>query len=239
METKDESGFRPPYMSFQTFWSFVGELASKPLPPQIDRSMMDTKSGGDQANILGALKGFRLIADNNAVTAGLERLVVLDAGARKDALASTLREYYPNQIAVSEQNGTEKLLLDSFETDFGYAGDTRRKAMTFFLHAARHAGIQLSPHFPQTRSGSGSGPRPKRTTSKRKNGGGGEDMKKVVPHEGDTYTVTLPESGTVLTLTVKSNAFALSKSKSDRDFVFGIVDTLTGWALSGDEEDEP
>ena len=27
--------FKPPYMSFQTFWSFIEDLSKKPLPPQI------------------------------------------------------------------------------------------------------------------------------------------------------------------------------------------------------------
>jgi len=43
-----ESTFKPSYMSFQTFWNFIGELAKKPLPPQIDRSLLGSKSGTDQ-----------------------------------------------------------------------------------------------------------------------------------------------------------------------------------------------
>lgn len=43
--------FKPPYLSFQTFWGFVKELAAKPLPPQIDRTMLDKKSGTDQMNL--------------------------------------------------------------------------------------------------------------------------------------------------------------------------------------------
>ena len=85
-------------------------------------------------------------------------------------MAALLRSYYPKQLEVSAQNGTEKLLLDSFEEAFGLTGDTRRKAATFFLHAARQAGIALSPHFPATRSGPGrtAGTRTKRTPPKRK-----------------------------------------------------------------------
>lgn len=160
---------RPPYLPFATFLGFLSELASKPLPPQIDRSMMSSKSGTDQANLFSALKFFNLIDGQQVVQDGLKALVATDDEGRKRALGSMFRQRYPGQFKVSEQNGTEKALLDSFEHDFGYSGDTRRKAMTFFLHGARWADTELSAHFPATRLGSGRspGPRPKRAVKKK------------------------------------------------------------------------
>ena len=52
MDEPNGQTFKPPYLSFQTFWAFLDELAAKPLPPQIDRSMLDKKSGTDQAGLL-------------------------------------------------------------------------------------------------------------------------------------------------------------------------------------------
>jgi hypothetical protein len=174
METEKADDLKPPYLPFQTFLSFIEELASKPLPPQIDRSMMSSKSGTDQANLFSALKFFGLIDKGQAVQEGLTLIASSDEEGRRRAIGGLLRAYYPKQFAVSEQNGTEKLLLDSIEADWGYTGDTRRKAMTFFLHGARWAGLELSAHFPQTRMGSGrsTAPRPKRAPKKKPDGAG-------------------------------------------------------------------
>ena len=78
MEQPNTSEFKPPYLSFQTFWAFIQELASKPLPPQIDRSMMDTKSGTDQSNILSTMRAFGLIDESQAVMPFLQQLVRTD-----------------------------------------------------------------------------------------------------------------------------------------------------------------
>jgi hypothetical protein len=190
---------KPPYLAFQTFLAFLNELAAKPLPPQIDRSIMNTKSGTDQANLFSALKFFDLIDDNNIVQQGLKAFVSADELGRKAAITAMFSGHYPNQFDVSSQNGTEKLLLDSFEDDFGYTGDTRRKAMTFFLHGARWAGIEMSPHFPTTRMGSGRSAinRTKRTT-KKLSGTAVQVMPKPSPQgHGERVTVLLGDAGTV------------------------------------------
>jgi hypothetical protein len=63
--------FRPPYMSFQTFWRFIEELAGKPLPPAIDRSIMSTRSGSDKANLTQALSTFGLTGPDAKVLSPL------------------------------------------------------------------------------------------------------------------------------------------------------------------------
>jgi hypothetical protein len=195
------NGFKPPYMSFQTFWTFIGDLSGKPLPPQIDRSLMDSKSGSDQANLTSAMKAFGLIDEELAV---LPPLIALheagDDDERAAQLETLVRAHYPEPLRVSEDNGTEKLLNDAFRNAYGLdSADTRRKAITFFLHAARTASIPLSPHFPATRAGPGAGgtARPRRARRRTTEGerstttpvsGGGEQ--KVIDF-GDAGTVTI------------------------------------------------
>lgn len=199
MEPSKPEQPKPPYLAFQTFLAFLMELSAKPLPPQIDRSIMSSKSGTDQANLFAALKFFNLIDDNYVVQEGLKAFVSADDASRKTAVTAMLAGRYPRQLEVSGQNGTEKLLLDSFETDFGYTGDTRRKAMTFFLHAARWAGMTLSPHFPVTRMGSGRpATNPRKKTTKKPNGTGSQNGAKPPDHgPGERVVVSLGEAGTV------------------------------------------
>jgi hypothetical protein len=239
-----QTAFKPPYMSFQTFLTFVEELASRPLPPQIDRSMMGSKSGTDQNNLTSALKGFGLINSDHRVEPALVQLATSDETKRNEKLAELVRAYYPDPITVSEQNGTEGQLIESFKRSFSLdTVETRRKAITFFLHAARVAGIPLSPHFPQTRTGSGSPgtPRPKRSAKRKTappvNGAGASNSTATRPNQpgGDTYSVSLQSGGSV-SVVVSVNLFALSTE--DRNFVIDLVDKLKGYPRSPDAVDE-
>lgn len=245
MDTKPD--FRPPYNAFRTFWGFIDTLASKPLPPQIDRSMLDSKSGTDQMGLNFALQGFGLIAsdeDKRAVQPLLRELVDADPEGRKVILAALLKQYYPKQVGVSASNGTEDMLLDSFKDDFGYTGDTRRKAATWLLHAMTEAGLPVSPHFPKLRPGGAvSGSRRPRSPRKPRGGAGAavprpepEPPTDVVP--GDTFTVELQAGGTV-TLQIRASHFALSRNKTDRKFVEGLIDALTEYEAGAADDDEP
>ncbi len=228
MET---TAFRPPYMSFQTFWNFIDELAGKPLPPRVDRSIMTSKSGTDQANLKSALTSFELTDAEGNVRPDLTNLVQMDQGQRAVAFRDLIRKHYAGPLRVSEQVGTPADLNKAFSDDYPSiaSGDTRRKAVTFFLHAARGAGIELSPHFPITRSGSGApgAPKAKRSSSrKRQNNDGGGSSRIVTPPPpggGHTQTVTLESGGTV-TLNYDVNMFKVSDA--DERFVLDLIKKL-------------
>jgi hypothetical protein len=233
----NKTEFKPPYNAFRTFWGFIDTLSKKPLPPQIDRSMLEGKSGTDQMGLNFALQGFRLIAsdeDKRAVQPRLRELVAADAEARKVILAALLKQYYPRQVGISAENGTEDMLLDSFKDDFGLTGDTRRKAATWLLHAMNEAGLPVSPHFPKLRPGAATQvagsrrprlPRKKPAAAepvvKREEGGASTVA-------GDEFTVKLQAGGTV-TLSVNVGHFALSRNKTDREFVQKLMDALTAY----------
>jgi hypothetical protein len=227
-------------MSFTTFWNFINELAKKPLPPQMDRSMMDSKSGTDQANLTAALKGFGLIQDDLTVEPLLTRLVTGDEDQRKQIMREVVERYYPEPLKVSANSGTEKMLHDAFRDAYGMdAADTRRKSITFFLHAARLAGIELSANFPQTRNpGSATTTRVKRV-AKRRNANDSAAAAPATPQQpavkGDSYAVTLRGGGTV-TLIIAESHFMLSKNREDRNFVNSLVDAMIDYAQGSDQE---
>lgn len=231
MDEMTGSEFKPPYLAFKTFWGFVDELLAKPLPPKLDRSLMRSKSGSDQASLTAALKSFGLIDDGQVVT-GLRALAGADEAGRLHWLGQQLRLQYPAQVEVSEGNGTEQQLRDSLKESFGLgSADTIRKAMTFFLHAARTAGIEISPHFPTTRSGSGAPGTPKaRRPTKRKPPpsppSGKSESAGSLTVSGDVYTLAMA-SGPVVTFAVQINV--MQASVEDRDFIFAIIDKLRGY----------
>lgn len=204
-DQQPDSKPKPPYFSFQTFWNFIEELSKKPLPPKLDRSLMKSKSGTDQANLAAALKAFGLIGDDWTVHASLDSLVAADEDGRKKLLAEIIERFYAEALRVSAENGSEKALSDSFRASFGLdSSDTRRKAVTFFLHAARYVGIPLSPNFPTTRSpGSPTPQRPRKTSTRKPKGSAGEagGATSKPPGTGETKVINFGESGAV-TITV-------------------------------------
>lgn len=229
-ETEGEV-FRPPYLAFATFWNFIDELSEHSLPPVIDRSLMGGKSGTDQANLLAALRAFGLIDEERNVLPLMNELVVKDVDARKAVMRRLILEQYATPLAVSGENGTEQQLTDSFRTSFNMdAAETRRKSITFFLHAARVTGIALSPYFPQTRTGSGNPGQGKPRSKPRKKPpsppGDPAGAKSDTPPTDYEIVVQL-KTGGVMRLTVDVNPLTLVGS--DRDFFFKVVDWLTGY----------
>jgi hypothetical protein len=233
------SEFRPPYMSFQTFWNYVEELADKPLPPRIDRSIMKTKSGTDQANLTMAFTSFGFTDAEGNVQPALVHLVERTPKEdRLTAFGNLMQGFYTGPLTVSAKNGTPADLNKAFTDDYPsiQSADTRRKAVTFFLHAARKSGIELSPHFPATRGGQGAPgtPRPAKRTSPRRRkdpgsdgtGATGAEGSNSNRQQGDHYTVDLTSGGQV-TVSVTVNLFDLTTD--DRTFVIDLVDKLKGY----------
>lgn len=239
MDDIPNDGLKPPYLPFQTFLHYLGELSEKPLAPKIDRSMMKNKAGSDQTSLISALKFFGFVNDDQAVLDSLRTFVRMNEADRKASLAARLRDLYVDAFKVSDQHGSEKALLDCFEESYGYTGDTRRKAVTFFLHASRWCGIELSAHFPTTRMGSGrvaAGPA-KRTPVKKAVSKRNTPPAKIkapkLPPSAETVEVTFGGLGSA-TLVLDVPLLSLPESKLTG--LLKVVNELR--ALSYDEVDE-
>lgn len=238
MAESDETKVTPPYGSFGTFWNYVTGLKAETLPPQLDRSMMRGKSGSDQAVINMGLKFFGLVDphNNNAVLDRLKELVAADEAGRKAILAEMVRTHYPAQIEVSDSLGTEKLLHESVEKSFDLTGETRRKAATFFLHAAAMADITVSPNFPKARAGQGRSTNgvSKKATGTRKRSSV-EATKTKNEAGGDTYTISLASGGTVK-LIVNADLMALLRHDVDRTLVTDLIEKMEGYEAFEESE---
>lgn len=151
--------FIPPYMSWATFEGILDQLKANGIPDLIDRSVLDNKSGSDQTQFLRTAESFGLIDADKAPTERMRQLV--NAEDRGPLLGEILREIYPGVIALGT-GATQSMLEDEFRK-FGIEGATIRKAVTFYLSAARQTDIELSQHFKATRPGAGGRRSPRRT----------------------------------------------------------------------------
>jgi hypothetical protein len=107
-----------------------------------------TGSEGQKTQILGGLRWLELIEDDGTPTATFDGIIKADD--RPAELGKLFREKYAEQIALGEQNSSQKALDESFHP---LTGETARKAASFYLKAAKYAGLPTSAYFkvPRTR----------------------------------------------------------------------------------------
>jgi len=153
----------PPYLPYRTLVNFLDGLKVA-MPQRIDRSLMKSMSGAMQYQLMSALEYLGLISSDTGIpTEKLTRLVhsTGDEGQQelKDILTSSYRFLFENGLDLDR--ATTDQLQEGFRKE-GASGDTLRKCVTFFLKAARVAGLELSPHFKRAYTRRTGTPRAKR-----------------------------------------------------------------------------
>jgi hypothetical protein len=228
------------YVPFRTFISAIESLEHG-VPKKIDRTIWRTQSGVTQTQIMMAFRFFDLVDTDDRPT-GLLHELVNEKEQRKVAMGTVLAGAYARILANDLTKTTPKMLDDEFDL-LGVSGDTKRKAVTFFLKAAKFAELPMHPLLAaQVRN---TGPRAKNRGS-RKISDAGTTTIKVTPNgtpsgvqAANTRSVSLRSGGTV-TMAVSYDPFSLSSE--DRKFVFDLVDQLNAYAEQhppdGSEEDE-
>lgn len=226
-QTAEDSAFTPPYMSFETFRNFVLKLNPHAMPPRIDRSMMVGMAGGTQTALMQLLKQFELIGESNEVRPPLIELCA-DDDAFAEGLRTILNRHYGEQIELGRRQGTPGQLAESFAAS-GYSGSTLRKAVTFFLHAAKAAELPLSPHFRPPKAGPTPN-RARRTKAPRPIDPGPTSETGQSASAAESHTIELASGGTV---TVSCSTSFLALTRQDREFLFDLVDRLKDYAGAG------
>lgn len=221
------------YLPFKTFLSSI-EALEHGIPKKIDRTIWRSQSGVTQSQILMGLRFLHLVDDQDQPTPMLHRLVE-DKDQRQATMATLLNTAYRDLIAHDPTKMTPKMLEDMME-GYNVTGDTKRKAVTFFLRAAKYAGLPMHPLL--TAQMRNVAPRRRRAPGVRQ----GLDATLTVTNatESDiraanTKQVSLHSGGTV-TMSVSYDPFSLSAE--DRQFVFDLVDKFQAYAATHPASDE-
>jgi hypothetical protein len=150
----DDTQHTPPYLAWATFDNITEELRGKGLPRKLDRSVLKGKSGSTQAQYLAALRFMGMIDSEDRPTEFFKSYV-----ETPDMRPQIMREIVQDKYGPILALGTDSTTAELTEKFRGYSlsGETGRKAISFFLNAARFAGIPVSSHWPQTRPGVGGG----------------------------------------------------------------------------------
>ena len=198
-----EGKFSPPYnIPWTTFLTLVERIAVDP-PGRVDRSYLDSQSGTVQTYLIAAFKGFGLINTEARPTPRIREFE--DPETRKEKVASLLREFYPRMVELGTTNTTMGELTEAFAEEFpNITGESRVKAIRFFLSAMAYADLPTSKQWgsvkaPRGASGRKSTGAGRRST--RSNGGTGatNSGESRQPGSAEYRSVTLP-SGAALSL---------------------------------------
>lgn len=225
----------PPYVPFKTFLGFLEKLEQL-VPPRIDRSFLNRYYSGTMGSLLlTALRFLGLIeGEDNRVTAELEQLVN-EKEARKQSLKQLLHDRYAPVFAdIGDlSKATHGLLEQSFKQRYKVDGETRRKAISFFVHLAQETDTPVSMY---VRTATNPGPRAA-SRKTRQNGTHKTDepiatpkanVSPKEPHQannvnGHTKIIKL-RKGDSLTLIYSGDV--LNMDKLDRDLLFQMTDLM-------------
>ncbi|MFF2048831.1 hypothetical protein ACFVUR_13370 [Stenotrophomonas bentonitica] len=159
-ESPDQTkGVSPAYGSFKTFVSFANSIRDGGhVPMQIDRTLMGSLSGSGKSETMTALKFLGLAAGDKPVkpTVLFEQYVMAEDGERPAILRKILEDAYAFLLKAPEfdiERASTGQVADLFRQQ-GVAGSTVVKAISFFLSAAKEAGIKVSHNVKPPKVGS-------------------------------------------------------------------------------------
>ena len=219
----------PTSMAFQTLRTLWERMEKGGIPPKIDRSFL-TGSEGNKTLVLAGLKWLGLLTETGEVKGTFIDLVNAKLETKPSLILAVLLDKYPIANRLGATNGTHKQLEDAFDA-MGVGGAvTRRKAISFYLHAAKFATLPVSNFFKAVRTGTS---RLGKKTGPRRN-------KNVPPApEGGGATVQAPQDmrQRYLDMLLKKAEAASEDGKMD-EALLNRIEKLLGWNEEEEEVEE-
>lgn len=160
--------FSPPYnVPWATFVNTLLRIANE-SPTKVDRSYLASTAGTVQTYLIAAFRGFGLIDAESRPTEALDEFSLLATEKQPEFIGDLLRSYYPTIVSVGERNSTPGELNEAFAEAFPtVTGESRVKALRFYLAGVEFAGLPKSPLWKLPKA-SPSGPRKASARSKPK-----------------------------------------------------------------------
>ena len=139
----EEQTKAPPYISFLTFQNFLDWLREMDtIPSRFDRSFWGHKfSGSSGAQLMTGLRFLGLLEDDQPQER-LEQLARASNEARKGMLADLLRDKYGAALVDGLPRMTPNMLNEQMRA-LGTSDGTHRKALSFFVNAAKAAELPM------------------------------------------------------------------------------------------------
>jgi len=218
------------YVPWVTFKNALDQLA-KGMPSRIDRSVFSGIAWNVQSQLFAGFKFLGLLEGEDEPTRVLEDLVTGSEEERKAKLKKVIEDRYADLISIDLTKATRAHFEEKLGELYGVTGDTRVKAVRFFLSASAYVGIELSAFISpkgvkgtKARKAPSAKPRAAIARKVRPPASPPPDPGSAV---GTSKSVSLV-SGGILTLSATLDLFSLNAA--DRKFVFELIDKLEGYA---------
>jgi len=208
------------YLPYATLVTGIATLEVG-LPDKLHKSVWRSQSGGIQAQLLSAFKFLRLIDEEGVVQPRLKQMVE-DRENRDMHLRAAIEAAYPSIPPLAASNASQNDLENAMRA-YGVAGTTLDKAVRFYLQAAEHLGLVVSPHWRKGRATITPSATKKKSSKPKIKRDAEESLFSPPLPSQDMIKVDLG-GGVTVTLNVTGPITQLSRE--DRDFLFGIVDTM-------------
>jgi hypothetical protein len=221
------------YLPFKTLLSAIESLEHG-IPKKIDRTIWRTQSYVVQTQIIMALRFLGLLDEQDIPTPKLHQLVE-KKNDRKIILNNILVDAYRKIIDLDLTKTTPKMLDDEMEA-YNVTGDTKKKAVRFFLQAAKYVDMPLHPLLKaQTRN---TGPRKKRVAKAAVAEGiqVTADPGYNAEERATSTTIAHLSNGGRMILSVYGDPFSLPGD--ERTMVFELVDKLKAHAALHSQSDD-
>lgn len=214
------------YVSWKSFQNSIEQLSKAELPNVIDKTVFTGMAFSVQNQLFTGLRFLGLIDDKNRPTAELESLAVLDEDTRKRRLKEIFQNRYSDLFSLNLKKTTPDELDKKMADVYGMKGDTREKAVRFFVAAAAYLGIEMSPLFASKKPNGNARVGIPRKRTPRKPAAGSTGTTALAESGGTSKTVRLQSGGTLM-LSATLDLFALNSE--DRKFIFELIDKLDGY----------
>jgi hypothetical protein len=156
-------------VAYATFKNFLGSLKAGAIPSRIDRSLMPGMAGSVQSYLMYALRFFGLIDEKDAPKDELESLVSSEDDDRKALWKEMFTKAYAPILGDLDLTRATSAMLNEKFLQHGVAGETARKAYSFFTAGAQEAEIPMGDSIKKSRLSSG------RRSKRKQNGKSNEE----------------------------------------------------------------
>ena len=241
MEQRRDLAMPPPYVSFSTFRTLRDWLGDEGVPLRFDRSFWEGKFSGSTGTQLVAALRFLGLLDQDIPRPSMERVAQASTDEWRDILAQLMVDAY-TIVPFEELPRATPAMVRGWFRAYPLDGHTLRKAISFFVSAAKEAGVPMSNAVRKMARGS----------SSRQAGAGATDRPEsqrvaAGPRHRTPDPSTPPvhrggqpnemvvdlDSGGAVTLSVAVDLFRLSER--DREFVLRLIDLTKGYSTVADE----
>lgn len=221
-----ERAIAPPYVSFSTFRTLLDWLRSEGVPLRFDRSFWQPKFSGSTGTQLVAALRFLGLLQGDRPLPDLEGLVQATADDRRFILKELLKYSY-DAVPFGELDRATPAMVRQWFMVYPIGGHTLRKAISFFVGAAKEAEVPMSNAVRKMAKSRATAPTAGATVRDR------QDVRRAMPATATAHRPKAPpgvqpsrttiqlESGGEVTVDIAADLFQLTDR--DREFVLALV----------------